>query len=217
MRRWGRFPVVGCLLVLVLAGCGVTGEAVSERGDLSDRAVRIEDFPVSGATRVPTQVAAFALNGLSGSDPAGNDPADCTPTRLDPEGSVVIQGLTAEGTSSFVYGIAYADDTVAQVEEQSKRCERVTSGGANAQTVISTEVLPAPPGKSGVDTTSIRRTLTTGGVEQPLTTSTLTLIAQRRQVRVLVQYRWPTAASIDPTAASGLDSLFTKAVAAAFG
>ncbi|MEP9391429.1 hypothetical protein ABLE94_04095 [Gordonia sp. VNK1] len=210
--------LVACMVMLpVAAGCTVTGHSVADSGDLSSSSVQADDFPVPGATRVPTPAVPFAVAGLAGTDPAIASPSDCIPPRVDATGAVVWQVIVDGGASSYTSAVTHADESVAADVARAERCPQTFSGDAAAGTRITTTVLPAPPGPTGVDTAAIRRITGSGDDEHRVVTSSLTLIGQRDGVRVYAQYRNPGEDAIPADAAAGLDSLFTKALAAAFG
>nr|WP_152972615.1 hypothetical protein [Gordonia sp. NB41Y] len=213
MRRTGVIAVAA-LAVTVVAACGVDGRAVPAREDLSPLAATGDDFPVPGATRVPQPAVGFALGGLTGSDPAAVDPADCTPPTLDPTGAVVLQVIPAGGPQSFTAAVAYSDDDLSSVDDQARRCARYTVGGGQMVVHVGTDVYD--PGLSGVATTEIVREVTSDapGAGAETQVKSRTLIGQRGSVRVYAQQRWP-GTEVPP--ASDLDSLFTVAVTRAFG
>lgn len=213
-RRWSTVTsavLVGALVCGVLAACAVDGQAVG-RPDLTSRSVAATDFPNAGATQIPTSAVAFALDGLTGSDQAVVTPTGCTPTRLTAGGAVAFQLITDDGAASYTTGVAYAPDTLDAVVTQARRC----SSGTTAGGTVGVRVDPAPQASTGVHTAAVRRTTSTGGDEKPLITTSLTLFAQRDDVRVAVQYRWSGSGEIPGDAAASLDALYTKAVAAAF-
>lgn len=220
--RWGtgllRTALVGVAALLIFGGCAIGGQAVGgSAGDLADRSVSAEDFPVSGATRVPEDALPFALNGLSGSDPATAYPADCRPAAPDNSGAVAYSVIVNGGTTSYTTAVVRAKDSLDTVTAQAQRCPQSRTGADRAASLVELAVAPPPVTSNGVVGAALRRTVYTGDPSHQIATSSLTLIGQRDDVRVYVQYRWMGAAPIDSAAAAGLDSLFTKAVSAAFG
>ncbi|MGC4932722.1 hypothetical protein ACLQ3C_03440 [Gordonia sp. DT30] len=216
----GRLIVVlGAMVVALLAGCVIDGQAEGDSGgDLAGRGVSAQDFPVSGATRVPDTAVPFALGGLSGSDPVVGYPAGCAPTAPEEAGAVVYSVVVNGGETSYTSAVAHVHDALGDVIAQARRCPESRIGGEDADGLVQTEIRPAPAGApAGVVTAALHRTVRTGDPAHQTVTSSLTLLAQQGGVRVYAQYRWPGDGTIDPSAAAGLDGLFGKAVTAAFG
>lgn len=217
VRRVG--VVMGVAAVLLMAACSVDGDPTQNSTDLSSRSVTAADFPVSGATRVPQNSVAYAIGDLIGR-PANSpyDPPTCQPAAVGSDGAVVYLGIVEADRASFTSAVVGVDTSLSSVVDQARACPRATTGSAStARSTVQTTVSDAPQHPAGIDTTAIQRTVETGGDQAPLLTRTLTYIGQRGTVRVYCQYRWPSAGDVNPEASGRLDSLFDKALSAAFG
>ncbi|MEE4022852.1 hypothetical protein V1Y59_07165 [Gordonia sp. PKS22-38] len=196
------------------------GEATSGgRQDLSPLAVAPADFPAGTATRLPAPAVPAALADLTGRPLHGSvDPADCTPHEVPADGAAILVGPDpATSTATFTAAVVHVDDRLAEVTELAGRCPRTTTGAApTATSTVLTEVMPAPD-RGSVDTSALRRRLTTGGGEAPLITATTTLLAQQDGIRVIVEYRQQGAGPMTAETGAELDALFDRAVTAAFG
>lgn len=213
-------PFVVVALCLALSGCSVDGQATAGAGDLAEKSVSPRAFPGGTASRVPAPAVPAALADLTGRPMHGSvAPPECTPVAVSSDGAVVLVGPSPTiPTATFTSAVAHAGDTVDDVTELAGRCPHTTSGSApTAESAVTTEVVPAP-GRDAVQTGAIRRTISTGGPgAAPMITSTTTLMAQREDVRVLVDYRQQGGEAMSPEAGAQLDALFDAAVDAAFG
>ena len=227
-------PVVAAVLASLVGACTQSGSAVAVPGDLTSRAVTAEEFPNGRATRVPPQGVAPALDDLLGSGTPVT-PADCAVQRVPADGAVLFQAFVSGGTAdagssgsaapgagaggttaSFTSAVVRADQPLDAELERAHRCPRVTTGAVPAMSEVRSEVLDAPDAPSGVTTGAVRRIAETGPTAAPLPVAMETLMAQRGDTRVYVQYRTPGTA-IGAQAREQLGELFDRAVAAAFG
>ncbi len=207
----------------VLSACSIAGDAQSANPDLSSRSVLASDFPGGPASPIPPQAVANALADVTGSPAPGQgastevSPADCAPAPVSADGAVAFLGPGTAERSTLTTVVAHVDTPLAEVVQRAERCPELTTTTFGASSTVTTEVLPAPPARDGVETATIRRTIVTGGGTAPVTTSSLALTGQRDGVRVYAEYRWPAAGPVPAEDAAALDELFTKAVSAAFG
>lgn len=202
-----------CVLV---GACSVDGDAVAGRPDLAPRGLTAADFGSGAAAPIPPPAVGDALAdviGRASAPGAAVTPPGCAPAPIDSAGAYAILGPGRADRSTLTAAIAYADESLDAVAERVRRCPTYTT--TLSQVAVTEQ--PAPPAPEGVQTMAIARTITTGGPGAEMVTSTLTLIAQRDDVRIYVDYRRPGAEPVTPEAGADLDALFTKAVAAAFG
>lgn len=224
-RRWSLVgPILLATTLVSLSACGVDGEATAA-ADLTSRAVDASDFPGGPASRVPTPAVRDALADLTGRPTRGNVlPPECTPAAVSADGAVVLvriaQGGGSGGSAAYTSALVHADHDLRSVLDKARRCPATTSGTVpTAMSLVRTEVLqrPATP-VLGVSTGSLRRLVTTGGPgPSALTTTTALRMAQKDGVRVLVEFRHPGDRPESPAELARLNTLFDKAIRAAFG
>ncbi|SDU35519.1 hypothetical protein SAMN04488548_134686 [Gordonia westfalica] len=206
----------------VLSACSVGGDAQPSNPDLSSRSVSASDFPTP-ASPIPPQAVANALADITGSPSPGQgsnteiSPSECAPPPVSADGAVAFLGPGTAERSTLTTVVAHVDTPLAEVVRRAEKCPELTTTTFGASSTVTTEVLPAPPARDGVETATIRRTILTGGGTVPTTTSSLSLIGERDGVRVYAEYRWPAAGPVPAEDSAALDELFTKAVSAAFG
>ncbi|MCX2752471.1 MULTISPECIES: hypothetical protein [unclassified Gordonia (in: high G+C Gram-positive bacteria)] len=206
---------------LVLSACSVGGQPEPSSPDLSARSVEAADFPDGAASPIPTSAVANALADVTGAPMPGQtgtevSPPECAPASVSADGAVAFLGPGPGERATLTSVVAGVETPLGDVVESAERCPETTTTTFGASSTITTEVLPPPPAPDGVDTATIRRTIVTGG-GVPSTTSALTLLGERDGVRVYTEYRWPAAGPVPPEASAALDTLFGKALAAAFG
>lgn len=201
--------------VLALSGCSVGGYPQAAERDLSDRAVAAADFPGPAATLVPEQAIGYALSDLTADPIAGHEthtfePQACAGPEITPDGAVIQQSITDDGrtlTAAVLHAPEALDDYATRVTD----CPQVTLiAAAGATTVIEARLVPPPSVADQIDTQAVRRDIEIG---DGMDTTALSLIAQRADVRVIVELRGPVD---DPDATAAADELFRKAVGAAF-
>lgn len=210
---------------IAVVSCTVDGQA-SAPEDLTAKSVSAADFP-AGASRVPPPAVPGAMADITGRPLHGTlEPAGCTPKPV--EDAVVWVGMDP-GTqdATFSSAVAHAGSPLQQLTAQAARCTSYTSGAMPTASTRWTSTLGAAPSvPSGVTGATIERTGITGGISagsvtvpmpNSMTTRTRTLLAQRDATRVYVEYRWHSAAPLPATQRQQLDTLFARAVAAAFG
>lgn len=204
-------------MCLLLAACSTDGQPTAGMPDLAGRAVAAQDFPAGTASRVPDPAVAGALADITGASRTAL-PERCAPPPVIAGGAVVQVGPGGQDRTTYTAAVAYAGEhTLDELRAQLDGCTTWTTGTATAATTVRAEVLPAPPAPDGVSTLALRRTMETGGTQNALITSTVTLIGERDGIRVYVEYRWPSSGPLPPAAGTALDGLFDKAIAAAFG
>ncbi|MFT4043867.1 MAG: hypothetical protein QM673_11970 [Gordonia sp. (in: high G+C Gram-positive bacteria)] len=214
-----RATGLGLVLGALLTACTVGGHPVGGSADLSAHSVTAADFPLSGATRVPQTSVKFALGDLIGRPvDAPYNPPECAPAAVSAQGAVIYVVIDTARRASFTTAVTGVDHDLGAVISRAARCPRtVTGDSASATTHIQTQARPAPSGGPGISTGAILRTEQTGDAASPLLTRTYTLIGQRGDIRVYVQYRWPSAGDIPADQKTQLDTLFATALARAFG
>ncbi|WP_376739982.1 hypothetical protein [Gordonia paraffinivorans] len=224
-RRVPALLLAACAFLAggVLSACSVSGDAQPSNADLSSRSVSASDFPSGSADRIPPPAVGNALADVTGAAVPGQakdtsfDPADCAPEPVSADGAVAFLGYGTVDRSTLTTVVAHVTAPLAEVVDRARRCPEFTRTTFGASSTVTTEVLPAPPAPDGVATATLRRTIVTGGEAAPVTTSTLTLLGERDDVRVYAEYRWPGDSPVAPEDSAALDELFTKALAAAFG
>ncbi|GAB88298.1 hypothetical protein [Gordonia rhizosphera] len=215
-------PIAALVAALAVLGCTVDGEAVAGSPDLSSKSVSPDDFPGGSATQVPTAAVPAALADLTGHPLHGTVvPPDCLPAAVSADGAVVLVGADpATSTATFTSAVVDSSQTLRELTDQARRCPRYVVGSApTAFSTVTTEVRDAPQ-QPRVSTAALTRLIATGGLDtsgsSSLSTSTTTLLAQRNDLRVIVEYRHQGAGPMSATATEQLDELFDKAVEAAF-
>ncbi|MGC4963767.1 hypothetical protein [Gordonia sp. DT101] len=213
-------PLLVGTAILVASGCTVDGQGVAGAADLSGDSVAASDFPGGSASRVPAPAVPAALADITGRPLHGSvTPPQCTPAGLPSDGAAVLVGSDPDdSTATFTSAVTRAGKSLADVTTQARNCPRVLSGSApTATSLVTVQVLQAPKAQS-VDTAGLRRQIATGNVgSSALTTGTTALMAQRRGVRVTVEYRHQGAEPMSARESDQLAALFDKAVDAAFG
>ncbi|TYQ11281.1 UNVERIFIED_ORG: hypothetical protein L601_001800000420 [Gordonia westfalica J30] len=207
----------------VLSACSIVGDAEPADPDLSSRSVAASDFPGGPASPIPPQAVGNALADVTGGPAPGQkentevSPPECAPAPVSADGAVAFLGPGTAERSTLTTVVAHVDTPLTDVVKRAEKCPELTTTTFGASSTVTTEVLPAPPARDGVDTATIRRTIVTGGGTAPVTTSSLALIGERDGVRVYAEYRWPAAGPVPVEDSAALDELFAKAVSAAFG
>lgn len=209
---------------LALAGCSSTVAGVAapapETGDsatidasLGSMLLTPTDFPAPyEAIVLPSQAVAQAAADLSGI-PAGAkvDPAGCKPPNQDysADGTAMIVGTDNANRATISVELMRTETPLSVREKEIGNCLEVTTTKNGATATVKTAIVPAPP-LNADDTLALRQTVTSGAGDETVTQSTLSLIAQVRDVRVSATFMSFGAGVPD---SATLDQVFTEAVA----
>ncbi|MEV0946404.1 DUF5642 family protein [Rhodococcus sp. NPDC049939] len=210
----------------ILAGCSstVAGTAIPDPASpgsvagspsgkgLSKLLLDPEDFPTRyEAIVLPPQAVAMAAPDLTGVPPnAVVDPADCAPPEQDygPTGTVMAVGTNHASRSTISVELTRTDAPLAELGKQLEECREVAVTDNGAESVVTTEITPAPPIRAD-DTLALRRTVKSGNETEAVVQSMVTLIARVGDVRVSTTFMSFGGAKADTAA---LDQVFTAAV-----
>ncbi|MFC4602842.1 sensor domain-containing protein [Rhodococcus kronopolitis] len=211
---------------LALAGCSSTvagvaapdssaalvGTTAPIEAPLSSMLLTPADFPAPyEAIVLPAQAVSQAAGDLSGF-PAGAkvDPAGCKPPSQDygENGTAMIVGTDNAQRATISVELMRTATPLSVRAQEIGRCSEVVTTKNGAQATVKTTVVPAPP-LNADDTLALRQTVTSGEGAETVTQSTLTLLAQVRDVRVSATYMSFGTGAPDSAA---LDQVFTEAV-----
>lgn len=202
--------VVALGVALLACGCTTSGNPRATP-DLAAKALPASEFG-PGATvvppeQVPSIVADITLRPVDGEV----TPAHCTPAAVDTDtAAVVFAPGPAEG-STMTEMVARTEESLDDLARAASECAAFR-GGSTGQLDVATRVVVPPAESGGVQRMTLIRTLTSPGNDSVTTAEQW--IAQRGDVRVLVQLRYLGAVGDDAKAAA--QKLFDAAVRHAF-
>ncbi|MCF8588109.1 hypothetical protein [Gordonia liuliyuniae] len=201
-----RAVVVVAAIALSTVACSVDGDAVRVP-DLAPRTVASDAFPFGPATTVPAAQVPNAVADITFTPlRSQNQPADCTPSRVEAQSAQVRVGPAGASGGTMTVMLTRASDTFDDYVTGLRECSDFVLGGT-VRTRVTTNI-----GSVADDTVVSGRTLSSNGVPYA---RVYEMVAQRADLRLYVQNRY---AGHDFSAAerSATRELFDSAYETAF-
>lgn len=199
-------------VVLFASACSVSGTAEPEP-DYRALLVPADSFPAGAATPVPEPAVPGAVSDITLRPLRGDvDPADCTPVAVDVETAAILVGPGPTDGSTLTEMIVRTPESASDLAAAVRDCS-VFRAGATGQQEVRSELSGQPESDGDLTSLALTRTLRSPGSET--VTTVAQWVAQRGQVRLVVQLRMlgtPSAADTRMAA-----DFFAHARAQAFG